>query len=106
MHEAIDPTGLTPLEIGPGCRRYDLSSNPGTRAWIVEIDPGHQWPFVDQHNDRGEMVFVLDGHLVEGDEIIPPGTFVRYGPGSAHQPMTNTGVRLFGVNIDPCGPAA
>ncbi len=99
MYEALIPTSGTPLEIGPGCRRFDLPSSPGTRAWVVEIDAGCAWPFVDAHNDRGEMVLVLEGDLVEGERTLEAGTYVYFGPDSAHQPRSRHGVRLFGVNV-------
>lgn len=99
MYEVVDPTTLDPITLGPGCRRYDLPSSPGARAWIVEIDAGHTWPSLDQHNERGEMVLVLDGDLVEGDRSIEAGAYVFFGPHSAHQPTTRTGVRLFGINL-------
>lgn len=87
------------IAVGPGCYRRDLPTAGGVRAWIVDMDPGAQWPHVDQHDRHGEEVLVLSGEMIDGDRRIGPGTYILYGPDSAHQPRTEIGVRLFGINV-------
>jgi anti-sigma factor ChrR (cupin superfamily) len=100
MPIAIDPAKVEPIVIGPGCYRRDLPTAGGVRAWIVEIEPGFTWPYVDVHGARGEEVLVLEGEMIDGDQRFGPGTYIVYGPDSSHQPRTETGVRLFGINVD------
>lgn len=103
----FQPKGLTPISfdscepviIGPGCIRRDLPSRAGVRTWIVEMAPGSEWPHVDHHKEGGEDVFVLDGEVIEGDERYGIGTYLHFAPDSAHQPRTETGVRLIGFNL-------
>lgn len=98
MLSVIDPAGVEPVMIGPGCLRRDLPSAGGVRIWIVEMAPGAQWPYVDDHDAYGEQVLVLEGEMIEGERRIKAGSYLNFGPYSSHQPRTETGVRLFGVN--------
>ena len=86
------------IHVGPGCIRRDLPSFNGSRAWIVEIEAGYSWPYPDQHDQKGELVLVMSGDLVEGEKTFGPGSYLIYGPNSVHTPSTKTGVRLFGLN--------
>jgi ChrR Cupin-like domain len=99
MITAVDPDEIERIEIGPGCYRRDLPTAGGVRIWIVEIEPGGQWPFVDQHDELGEEVLVLEGELLDDGRVFGPGTYLLYGPNSRHQPRTETGVRLYGINV-------
>jgi uncharacterized cupin superfamily protein len=98
MLTVIDPTSVEPVIVGPGCLRRDLPNAGGLRVWIVEMEPGAEWPHVDVHDAYGEQVLVIDGEIIEGDRRIGPGKFVNFGAHSFHRPRTETGVRLFGVN--------
>ncbi|MFY2559472.1 cupin domain-containing protein [Corallococcus terminator] len=89
---------VEPVVIGPGCLRRDLPSTRDVRVWVVDMAPGSQWPWVDVH-DTGEEVFVVSGELIEGEQRLGPGTYLFFPPGSQHQPRTETGVRLFGINL-------
>lgn len=95
---AMNIDRLPRTEVGPGCSRRDMPSMKGTRAWIVEIEPGHVWPRADHHDVEGEIVLVLSGELIEEDQTFGPGTYITYGPNSVHQPRSEIGVRLFGLN--------
>ncbi|HET7300760.1 MAG TPA: cupin domain-containing protein [Oleiagrimonas sp.] len=86
------------VRIGPGCTRRDLPPFNGSRAWIVDIEAGCRWPFMDQHDEKGELVLVLSGDLIEGDRTFGPGSYLLYGPHSSHASSTRHGVRLFGLN--------
>jgi len=98
---AINPDDVSPIIIGPGCTRRDLTAPAGVRVWIVDMMPGAQWPKVDVHDETGEVVFVLDGELIEGEQRLAAGTYMVFGPHSRHQPRTDTGVRLLGFNLLP-----
>lgn len=97
--DAINPDEVLAVEVGPGCIRRDLPAGCAARVWIVEMEPGAQWPYEDVHDEAGEQVFVLSGELIEGDRRFGPGTYLNFGPHSRHQPWTEIGVRLFGVNV-------
>jgi len=97
--QAVKPDDIAALEIGPGCYRRDLPGPAGARMWIVEMEPGAQWPYEDVHGDQGEQVWIITGDLIEGDENYGPGTYLNFGPNSSHQPRTESGVRLFGINL-------
>ena len=87
------------IEVGPGCLRRDLPSAAGVRVWVVDMAPGSRWPHVDVHGEAGEEVYVVSGELIEGEQRFGPGTYLRFGPDSCHQPRTERGVRLFGLNL-------
>lgn len=87
------------VEVGPGCSRRDLQGTSGVRVWVVDMAPGSRWPSVDVHDETGEEVYVVSGELIEGEQRFGPGTYLFFGPGSSHQPRTETGVRLFGFNL-------
>lgn len=99
MFTDIDPESLPVVTVGPGCTRRDLPAVPGLRAWIVDIAAGAQWPHLDQHGETGEQIYIASGELIEGDRRLGPGTYVNFHPGSSHRPRSETGVRLFGINL-------
>ena len=103
----VDPLGLSVFDVesvpailvGPGCRRRDLKSREGLRLWVVDMDPGAEWPFVDQHDEGGEDVFIVSGEIIEGKARLGPGTYMHFASNSSHRPRTETGARLFGFNL-------
>jgi len=99
MISNINPNDVPAIRIGPGCYRRDLPTAGGVRAWFVDMDPGAQWPHVDQHDEFGEEVLVVSGELIDGERTFKQGSYILYGPNSSHQPRTETGVRLFGINV-------
>lgn len=95
---ALQIDSLPCVEVGPGCFRRDIPCLSGTRAWIVDIEPSCTWPQPDEHDAAGEIALVLTGELIEGGRTFGPGTYITYGGNSVHQPRSDTGVRLFGLN--------
>jgi anti-sigma factor ChrR (cupin superfamily) len=86
------------IAVGPGCYRRDLRGVPGVRLWVVDMDPGSTWPHVDHHDGGGEAYLVLSGEIIEGENRFGEGAYVVFNPESSHQPRTEKGVRLFGLN--------
>lgn len=99
MPTHLNPDDVAPVKIGPGCFRRDMPSVGGVRAWFVDIEPGATWPYVDHHGAFGEEVVVISGELIDGEQRYPAGSYLFYGPHSSHQPRSETGVRLFGINL-------
>jgi quercetin dioxygenase-like cupin family protein len=95
----IDPLSIAPVQVGPGCLRRDLLAPDGVRVWMVHIASGAQWPHVDHHDAEGEIIFVLEGELLEGEHRIRAGTYVVFGPHSSHRPRSETGATLLGFNL-------
>jgi anti-sigma factor ChrR (cupin superfamily) len=87
------------VAVGPGCYRRDLPTIGNVRAWIVDMEPGAEWPHVDPHGEHGEELLVVSGELIEGEQRYPEGSYLLYHPQSSHRPRTDTGVRLFGFNL-------
>jgi hypothetical protein len=69
------------------------------RAWIVDMEPGAQWPHVDRHDQHGEHLLVVSGDLIEDGPVYTAGSYQVYPPHSSPRPRTDTGVRLFGFNL-------
>ncbi len=89
---------VVPVEVGAGCSRRSLPSAGPVDVWVVDIEPGGQWPHVDYHDEMGEAVYVVSGELIEGTQRYGAGAYIVYGPESSHRPRTESGVRLFGFN--------
>ena len=95
--DAVRVNEVDPVVVGPGCFRRDLPSTGDLRVWVVDMAPGSTWPVVDEH-DTGEEVYVIEGELIEGERRFGAGTYLFFKPGSRHQPRTEEGARLFGIN--------
>lgn len=99
--DTVDVNACPRIEVGPGCFRRDLPSRSGVRIWMVEMEPGAEWPRVDEHDASGEDILVVSGELIEDERPFAAGTFVAFGPRSTHRPRTDVGVTLFGFNLSP-----
>src|SRR4030095_10228717 len=99
MLDAVRLDETVAIEVGPGCYRRDLPSTAGVRVWVVDIYPGSEWPYVDEHDSAGEEIYVVSGELIEGDRRFQAGTYIFFRPGSRHQPRSEAGVRLFEFNL-------
>lgn len=97
MLDAMRVDDVDPVMVGPGCLRRDLPGPEGLRVWMVEMAPGSVWPTIDEH-DTGEAVYVAAGEVIEDDQRLGAGTYLHFRPGSRHQPRTEKGARLFGIN--------
>lgn len=105
MFKASRVDDFAAVRVGDGCWRRDLSDSDGVRVWIVDMEPGSTWPYVDDH-DTGEHYYVVHGEVIEGEQRYAAGTYVRFAPSSSHRPKTDGGVRLFGFNLDVAAFAA
>lgn len=81
-----------------GIVRRDLQETDYARGWIIDFAPGTQWPAID-HHDSEERYFVLSGEVVDGDEVYPAGSYVVFPAGSQHQPRSEVGATMLGINI-------
>jgi anti-sigma factor ChrR (cupin superfamily) len=95
---AVHVDEVAPIEVGPGCYRRDLPSTSNVRVWVVDMDPGSTWPYVDEHG-TGEEIYIVSGEVIESGRRYGAGTYIFFEPGSSHQPTTETGVRIFGINL-------
>ncbi len=94
---AVHIDDVPAVEVCAGIRRYRLPATDFARGWLIDFDPGAQWPEVDHHHTE-ERYFVLSGEIIDNGERYPAGTYVVLAPGSSHRPHTETGARLLGIN--------
>jgi quercetin dioxygenase-like cupin family protein len=90
---------VPPVEIAPGCTRRGLPSSGQVMVRVIDMAPGTRWPVIDRH-DRDELIYIVSGEVIEGDQRYGAGSYLYYQPGTQHQPFTKVGVRMFIV-----GPA-
>lgn len=91
------------VAIGPGGERRTLPAAPGARAWRIDLAPGAMWPGAGP-DDTGATCIVLEGVLLEGERIEdasrhPAGTVLVFPPGGRPPLRSETGARLFGVQL-------
>ena len=83
-------------EIFSGISVCELWSNQaGSKAVMVEIEPGGKWPGFEVHETSSEEVFVVRGTFNDGDRDYPEGTFIHHPIGSKHIPQSAIGCLLF-----------
>jgi hypothetical protein len=96
----VDIDDVPAEELAPGIHVRMLPGMEGIRTWVIDLDPGAEWPDVDVHETYGEAYFVVSGEIIEGDRTYGPGTYMAMGAKTSHRPRTETGVRAFGFNYD------
>jgi ChrR Cupin-like domain len=84
---------VPPEELQRGITKRRLPSSGEVVMRVFDMAPGIRWPEVDLH-DRDELIYVVSGELIEGDQCYPAGTYLHYKAGSRHQPRTEMGVRI------------
>ncbi|MBX3710499.1 MAG: cupin domain-containing protein [Lysobacter sp.] len=98
--QSVDAEALPPMLLGSGCVRRALPAPPGARAWLVDMAPGSEWPWIDRA-ETGEAYFVLQGEVIDDGMHHPAGTQVVISPGGRHRPRSETGARLVGFHLEP-----
>ncbi|MEU4224943.1 cupin domain-containing protein [Nonomuraea sp. NPDC026600] len=96
--QAVHIDDIEPVEVAPGIVRRRLTATEGARGWLIDFAPGTQWPEVDVHEGE-ERYYVLSGEVIEGETRYQAGTYVVFAAGSRHQPRTETGARMLGINL-------
>jgi mannose-6-phosphate isomerase-like protein (cupin superfamily) len=96
---SVDVESLEAVRVGPGCYRRSLPSVGNVSVWIVEMEPGSEWPYVDQHDELGEHYYVISGEVLERSKRVRAGEYAVFAPNSNHRPRTETGVRMIGFNL-------
>jgi mannose-6-phosphate isomerase-like protein (cupin superfamily) len=94
----VDTATVEGVTVADGIVRRSLLSTDHASGWLIEFAPGTQWPAVD-HHDTEERYFVLSGEVIDGQETYPAGSYVVFPAGSHHQPRTEVGASMLGINI-------
>lgn len=50
--QVIDVEDIAPHQVGPGITRRRLAPTEHARGWLIDFEPGSQWPELDRH--KGE----------------------------------------------------
>ena len=98
LFQALNIDDVEAVTVAPGIQRRRLTTTDRARGWLIDFAPGTQWPEVDVH-DGEERYFVVEGEFIEGDQVFGPGSYVVLAKGSSHQPRSETGGRMLGINI-------
>ncbi|MFG2146146.1 cupin domain-containing protein [Streptomyces sp. NPDC048696] len=84
--------------IAPGIVQRRVGRTGHARGWLVDFEPGSEWPEVDFHTTE-ERYYVLSGEVIEGEERHGAGTYVVFAPGSRHRPRSESGARMLGITV-------
>lgn len=93
--EMVLPGEVTPREVAPGFRVFDLWQRDGRKAQLVKMAPGSFYPGLDRHERGPEEVFVVSGTFHDGEREYWAGSFIHCPRGSWHRPGSRTGGILF-----------
>ena len=96
MH-AVQIDDIPAVEVGPGVVRRPLAVTGFARGWAIDFAPGSQWPAVD-HHETEERYFVHSGEMIEDEHRYGAGSYVVFRAGSKHQPRSEVGARIIGIN--------
>jgi hypothetical protein len=94
---SVHVDAVEPVDVAPGVTRRSLTVTEFGSAWLIDFAAGSQWPEVDHHPTE-ERYFVLEGELIEGEDRFGVGTYVTFAAGSSHQPRSELGARILGIN--------
>ena len=73
---------------------YDEERNG---CYVIRMQPGAET--IAHTHDRVEDYLILEGELIESDgQVLKPGDFVSYRPGTRHNSRTETGCLLVGFD--------
>lgn len=95
---AVNVHDVPAVEVAPGIMRRQLAKTGSAGGWLIDFEPGTQWPVVDVH-EAEERYYVLTGEVIEGERRYGAGTYVVFSAGSRHQPRTEAGATMLGINI-------
>jgi hypothetical protein len=100
---AVVADAVEAIAIGPGGERRTLPAAPGARAWRIDLAPGALWPGAGA-DDTGATCILLEGDLLEGEPTAavvrhPAGTVLVFPPGGRPPLRSESGARLFGVQL-------
>jgi hypothetical protein len=100
---AVAADTVEPVAIGSGGERRPLPAAPGARAWRIDLAPGAVWPGAGP-DDTGATCMVLEGEVFEGEPTAAvarhsAGTVLVFPPGGRPPLRSETGARLFGVQL-------
>ncbi|GAA3579010.1 hypothetical protein GCM10022419_070570 [Nonomuraea rosea] len=96
--QSVNIDEVEAVEVVPGIMRRRLPATDHARGWVIDFAPGTQWPEVDVHEGE-ERYFVLSGEVIEGEVRYGAGSYVVLARGSSHQPRTEIGARMLGINL-------
>lgn len=101
MSTASEPIILDAEDMPWGCShahgvsfktlRYDPQAKQG--AVMVHMCAGTEYPHYD--SEAGQDVYVIDGELLLGDQVVSRGAYLWVPPGEDHAPRTEKGCVLF-----------
>jgi hypothetical protein len=95
--EAVHVDDIAPAEVAAGIVRRGLPATDFARGWLIDFEPGTEWPEVDHHRAE-ERYFVISGEIIDNGRRYPAGTYVVFAPGSSHRPRTETGASIIGIS--------
>jgi hypothetical protein len=95
---AVAVEAVEPMPIASGVLRRHLPAAPGAQAWWIDLAPDAVWPGAGPE-DTGATCLVLDGEVIDGDLRHSAGTVLVFAPGGRPPLRSDTGVRLFGVQL-------
>lgn len=100
---AVAADAVEAIAIAPGGERRALPAAPGARAWRIDLAPGAVWPGAGP-GDTGATCVVLEGEVLQGESTAaagrhPAGTVLVFPPGGRPPLRSETGARLFGVQL-------
>lgn len=98
LKSVLQVDDVEPHEVAPGILYRTLQTTDNAWGWVIDFAPGTEWPRVD-HHETEERYFVLSGVVIDGDDNHGPGAYIVFAPGSRHQPRTETGARMLGINM-------